>query len=171
MKPDLRSQNGYTLIEVIITAALAALLMSALSSVILTAVRAVDTATSRVEASSQIRGFEYFAYEDFADAGLPAAACTQASPCTTQPLVLTGIKASNSVAPSFSQYQVTYVWDGSSNLDRQIASTGSVIHAATGVSAFTWFVDTNATVVVNLTVTVGSYSESQAFRFRPQVNP
>jgi pantothenate synthetase len=42
---------------------------------------------------------------------------------------------------------------------------------ATDVSAFAWYVDTNSTVVVSITVTVQSYSESETFRFYPRINP
>lgn len=166
MTRHLRSQDGYTLIEVVITAALGALLMTALTSVILTANQAVTTASNRVEASSQIRSFEYFAYDDFAlsDRSRVSGSATSIS--------LAGTQASNNVQPVFNpNYTVTYTWDSSSNvLDRQVGANPAV-HAATNVTAFSWFVDANGTVVVNLTVTVGAYSESQTFRFYPSVNP
>lgn len=170
---DGKGQDGYTLVEVIITLAISSLLMSVLVSVILTTTRAFTTATGRVEASSQIRNFGFVAYDDFAQSGVPSGTgCgTPASPCTTQPLVLTGISASNSPTPTFAAYQVTYTWDGSDLLDRQLASTGSTTHAATNVTAFSWYVDTNSTVVVSLTVTVGTYQQSQTFRFLPRLNP
>jgi hypothetical protein len=66
-------------------------------------------------------------------------------------------------------FQVSYTWDGSNFLDRAIASTGVSEHAATNVTAFSWYIDTDATVVVSLTVTVQSYSESQTFRFDPRL--
>lgn len=146
-------QGGYTLIEVIIAVALGALLMSALASVLLTSYRATETASSRVEASGQIRNFEYFAYDDFARSSLSAlTGCTIAAQCTSPINLATA----------------TYTWDGSNFLDR---STGpATIHAATNVTTFLWYVDSN-TVVVNLTVTVRSYSESQTFRFYPRLNP
>lgn len=166
-----RGQDGYTLVEVIIAAALGALLLSALTSVVLTSWRGAATASGRVEASGQIRNFEYFAYDDFARSSTPnAGGCVQSSPCTTQPLVLTGFQVSNST-PVPASLQVTYAWDGSQFLDRTVSSTGATEHAATGVSAFSWYVDTNATVVVSLTVTVQAYSESQTFRFDPRMNP
>ncbi|TMG69190.1 MAG: prepilin-type N-terminal cleavage/methylation domain-containing protein [Chloroflexi bacterium] len=149
----LRGQGGFTLVELIVSVAIGALLLSALTSVVLTSWRGATVASSRVEASSQIRNFEYFAYDDFARSGIPnGSAC----PCTTQPLLLSG---------------VTYTWDGGSFLDRAVASTGATEHAATDVSAFTWYVDTNSTVVVSLTITIQAYSESQTFRFYPRVNP
>lgn len=164
-------QDGYTLVELIIAVALGALLMAALTSVVLTSWRAANVASSRVEASGQIRNFEYFAYDDFARSGTPSAAgCVPATPCTTQPLVLSGFQVSNST-PVPASYQVSYTWDGSNFLDRAIASTGVTEHAATNVTAFSWYIDTDATVVVGLTVTVQSYSESQTFRFDPRMNP
>jgi prepilin-type N-terminal cleavage/methylation domain-containing protein len=134
-----RDQSGYTLIEVVITSALTLVVMSALTSVVLTSVRAANTATGRVEASSQIRNFEYRAYDDFAHSGVPAASCSVSVPCSTAPLVLSGPQWHSS-PPSASNYQVD---------------------------------DTppKQTVVVNLTVVVLGYSESQTFRFYPRLNP
>jgi prepilin-type N-terminal cleavage/methylation domain-containing protein len=163
-------QGGFTLVELIIALAISGLLMVALTSVVLTSVRAASTASDRVEASSQIRIFQSFASDDFARSGAPdGGGC----PCTTQPLVLTGTQVSNSAQPVGATVQVTYTWDGSNFVDRQVGS-GPTIHAATDVSAFSWYVDTSGghpTVVVSLTVTVGAYSESQTFRFYPRVNP
>ena len=156
MKPRLSrratGQEGYTLVELIIAVAIGALLMSALTSVVLTAWRGTSVATGRVEASSQIRNFQYFAYDDFATSNISGlSGCT--SPCTS-PITLAA---------------VTYKWDGSNFLER--TNSQATIHAATNVTAFSWYVDTNFTVVVNLTVTVQSYSESQTFRFYPRINP
>jgi len=153
LRSHLNGQGGFTLVEVIISAAIGAVLLSALTSVVLTSWRGVTIATSRVEASSQIRNFEYFAYDDFARSATPnGSGC----PCTTQPLLLSG---------------VTYTWDGTNFVDRAVASTGATEHAATDVSAFSWYVDTNSSVVVSLTITIQTYAESQTFRFYPRVNP
>lgn len=172
----MKRQGGYTLVELIIALAIGVLLMSAVSSVVLTAWRASTIAGSRVEASSQVRTFQEFAYDDFAGAGTPiTGSCgTPSNPCTTQPLVLNGIQASNSTSPVTSPYQVAYTWDGSGIVDRQIGGGGPLMHAATNVSAFSWYVDTSSaspTVVVKMTVTVGTYSQSQTFRFYPRMNP
>ncbi len=155
MKPVLRrrqsGQNGFTLVELIIALAIGLLLMSALTSVVLTTWRGTTIAASRVEASSQIRNFQYFAYDDFATSNISSlSGC--ASPCTS-PITLAA---------------VTYQWDGSNFLDR--TSSQATIHAATNVTAFSVDVQPS-TVVVNLTVTVQSYSESQTFRFYPRVDP
>lgn len=167
-----RSQRGYTLIELIITAALGALLLSALTSVVLTTWRAVAVASSRVEASGQIRNFAFFAYDDFAGSGAPTpGACgTPANPCTTQPLALSGLHATGSTSAPTEMYQVTYSWDGSNFLDRQVGG-GATRHAATNVTAFSWFVDTNSTVVVSIKVTIDAYSQYQTFRFYPRMSP
>jgi prepilin-type N-terminal cleavage/methylation domain-containing protein len=165
----LRGQGGYTLVEVIISAAIGALLLAALTSVVYTSWHASTIASGRVEASSEVRNFEYFAYDDFARSSLPnAGGCVPSSPCTTQPLSLTGVKVSNST-PLPSGTSVTYSWDGSQFLDRTVAGVSE--HMATDVTAFSWYVDTNTTVVVSLTVTVQGYSQSQTFRFRPELNP
>ena len=173
--PRVRSQAGYTLVELIIALAISGFLMVALTSVVLTSVRAAATATNRVEASSEIRSFQSFAADDFARSGVPdGGGCgTAATPCTTEPILLVGTQVSNSTQPAASTVQVTYTWDGSSFVDRQIGG-GEAIHAATDVTAFSWYVDSSAarpTVVVSVTVTVGAYSESQTFRFYPRVNP
>jgi prepilin-type N-terminal cleavage/methylation domain-containing protein len=169
-----RNQDGFTLVEVIITAAIGAMVMTALTSVILTSVNASKVATSRVEASGQMRNFEFYAYDDFAHSGVPGTSgCgTVDNQCTTQPIVLNGLRATNSVTPATSPYQVSYSWDGAQFLDRQFG--GGATHTATSVTGFSWYVDSSAahpTVVVSLTVTVGNYSESQTFRFFPRVNP
>jgi len=176
VKPGLsayvKSQRGYTLIEVIISVAIGAILMAGLSSVVLTSVRASNVATSRVEASSQIRSFLFFAYDDFAHSGLSGlSGCTQPAPCTTQPITLTGMQVNISGQPIGTQ-TVKYTWDGSNDLDR--SAGGAPAHAATNVSSFAWYVISGpglSTVVVNLTVTVQAYSESQNFIFYPRVNP
>jgi prepilin-type N-terminal cleavage/methylation domain-containing protein len=166
-----RSQNGYTLIEVVVASAVAAIVMGGLTSVLLTSWRATSIASSRVEASSQIRNFEYFAYDDFARSRLPSSnSCTAATPCTTQPIVLNGSQVTNSATPVAAPYQVTYTWDGSGFVDR--AAGGASLHATTSCTWFSWYVDDSTprpTVVVNLTITVGSYQESQTLRFLPQV--
>src|SRR5260370_39875167 len=113
----LKGQDGYTLVEVIIASALGVLLMSALTSVVLTSWRGATIASSRVEASGQIRNFEYFAYDDFARSAAPTGSgCVPAAPCTTQPLVLSGYQVSNST-PVPAPFQATYAWYGSSLLD------------------------------------------------------
>jgi prepilin-type N-terminal cleavage/methylation domain-containing protein len=146
-------QDGFTLVEVIVTLALGVILLSAVSSVVLTSWRGAAIASSRVVASGQMRNFQTFAYDDFAKSDISTlGACTLDNPCKT-PIILAA---------------VTYAWDGSNFLDRKNSQT--TIHAATNVSAFSWYIDTN-TVVVKLTVTVAPYSQSQSFRFYPRLNP
>jgi prepilin-type N-terminal cleavage/methylation domain-containing protein len=161
-----RSQGGFTLVELIVASVIGLALMTALTSVFLTTSRSVNTATNRIEASGQIRNFELFAYDDFAQSGVPVpSGCgTVDDPCTTQPIALTGA--------------ISYTWDGSAFLDRQAGT--NTIHMATNVTSFSWYVDIaplHPTVVISLTVTVPrlgdvlAYSDSQTFRFVPQVNP
>jgi prepilin-type N-terminal cleavage/methylation domain-containing protein len=164
----LKGQSGYTLIELIITAAIGALLLGALVSVFLTTTRATDTATGRVEASGQVRNFEIFAYEDFTGAGLSdfSPGCTASSPCQTQ-ITLTEIPIDN---PG-QTYTVSYAWDKTNLfLDRTVGNNPP-LHAATNVAAFSWYLDTNRTVVVTLTIVVNSYTQSQTFRFYPRRSP
>jgi prepilin-type N-terminal cleavage/methylation domain-containing protein len=166
-----RSQSGYTLVEVVIASAIGAILMAALTSVILTSVQATDTADSRVEASSQIRSFQFYARDDFAHSTLPVpSGCgTAANPCTTQPIVLSGLAASNSTTPVATPFTVTYTWDGAAFVDRQVGASPSS-HSAIDVTAFSWYVS-GTEVVVSMTVTVRTYSESQSLAFHPEVNP
>jgi prepilin-type N-terminal cleavage/methylation domain-containing protein len=173
----LRGQGGYTLIELLIASAIAVIVMTGLTSVVLTSWRAVTTATSRVEASSQVRSFEFYARDDFALSSVPipsGCAGTAVSPCTTQPIVLQGLQASNAASPSASQVHVTYTWDaGTGVLDRQ-EGAGPSAHAATDVSAFSWYIDGTApyqTVVTTISITVQSYTETQTLRFHPYVSP
>ena len=173
-KSFIRSQGGYTLIEVVIASAIGAILMGGLFSVIFTSWQAVKTATSRVEASQQIRSFQFFAYDDFARSPLPDANGCVGSPPTNCTIALAGVQASNSSTPATAPYPVSYTWDVLTGfLDRNVG-TNPPIHAATNVTAFSYYVDgvaPNQTVVVSLTVTVQAYSESQTLRFYPQVNP
>ena len=175
MKKELRryagNQGGYTLVELIVASAVGVLVMTGLTSVIMTASRSGTVATSRVEASAQVRNFVFDANADFALSQTPVInSCSPGDPppCT---ITLTGLQASDSQPPLQTSYTVTYRWDGS-NVDRQIGST--TVHAATNVSAFSAVLTGAAphqTVLVTLTVTVQSYSETQALRFYPQVNP
>jgi prepilin-type N-terminal cleavage/methylation domain-containing protein len=173
------SQGGYTLVELIVASAIGLMVMTGLTSIVLTSWRANQTATSRVEASSQIRNFEFEAYDDFALSSLPlptGCLATIVSPCTTA-IVLQGSQASNATTPAIAPYQVTYTWDGASLLERQTqVGTNPPVNfdAATGVTAFSWYLDgsaPNQTVVVTISITVQSYVETQTLRFYPRVNP
>jgi type II secretory pathway pseudopilin PulG len=170
-----RSQGGYTLVELLVASALGLFVMTGLTSVVLTTWRAGTIATSRIEASGQIRNFQFEAYDDFALSNPPVPnGCTgtAASPCTT-PIVLQGVQASNAASPVTSPYQVTYTWDGANLLMRQVSGHPAV-EAASGVTAFSWYLDGSGLhqmVVVTISVTIQSYTETQALRFYPRVNP
>jgi prepilin-type N-terminal cleavage/methylation domain-containing protein len=172
-----KSQGGYTLVEVIVASAIGLMIMTGLTSVVLTSTRAGAIATSRIEASAQVRNFQFDANGDFALSGVPtiiSCAPGDPSPCS---ITLTGQQASNSVTPVASSYQVTYTWDGS-NIDRQVGSNPPT-HIATGVKAFSAVLSGTApyqTVIVTMTVQVlfsssQTYAETQALRFYPRVNP
>jgi prepilin-type N-terminal cleavage/methylation domain-containing protein len=170
-----KDQSGYTLVELIVASAIGLFVMTGLTSMVLTTWRAGATAASRIEASGQIRNFQFAADDDFALANLPTpigCAATAASPCTT-PIVLRGVQASNATNPTTSAYQVTYTWDGSNLLMRQVNGNPPV-EAANGVTAFSWYLDGSVShqmVVVTISVTVQSYTETQTLRFFPRVNP
>ncbi len=170
----LRRQDGFTLVEIVITAAIGAIVMGALVSVILTSVRSTDVASSRVEASAQVRSFESFAYDDFASAQVQnGATCTVSNPCSSA-IVVSATQVTNAQPPVASADVITYAWDQTSFVDRSAASTGVSRHVAANVTAFSWYLDQTTqfpTVVISITVTVSNYSESQTFRFYPRLNP
>lgn len=175
MKPSLgryvRGQEGYTLVELIVASAIGLAVMTGLTSVVLTSWRASVIATNRIEAGSEIRNFQLTAYDDFAGSSVPGPSSCVNSPCT-QPIVLSGVRVNG--AP----YQVTYSWDGTAVLNRQLQGQPNPQHVALDVTGFSWYVDSpptgHPTVVVNLTVTIGNpsgltYSESQTLRFYPRL--
>ena len=180
-----KSQSGYTLIELMVASAIGVIVLSGLTSVVLSSVRAGRVATSRIEASSQIRSFQFDAYDDFAlsqvcaGASLPTtcngvptlSGCARGNPppCT---ISLSGLQASNAPVPVLSPVQVTYTWDGV-NVDRKVGPNPAR-HAATNVTAFSAVIAGSypyQTVVVTMTVDVQSYSETQTLQFYPRVNP
>jgi type II secretory pathway pseudopilin PulG len=169
-----RRQAGYTLIEVVIATAIGLFVMGSLTSIVLTTVLAANTATSRVEASNQVRGLQLAAYDDFALSRPPAPCGTAASPCTT-PLVLRGKRMPNQATGAPADYSVTYLYDPAKQVvTRQIGSSSR--NAANNVTAYSWYTDNSGirpTVVISLTVTVGfyntTYSQSQTMRFYPRV--
>ena len=175
-----RRQAGYTLIEVVIASAIGVLVLGSLTSIVLTTVMAANTATSRVEASGQIRGFQLTAYDDFALSKPPIAigcGTSAGSPCTTQALVLQGSRMPNLATGAAAPYSATYSWDSTNMVvTRQIAG-GSSRTIASNITAYSWYVDsaviTRPSVVISLTVTVGfynaPYSQSQTMRFYPRV--
>ncbi len=175
-----RDQRGFTLIEVMVSSIIGLIVMTALTSVVFTSWRGWQVATGRVEASSQVRSFEFFAYDDFAQSAPPApggCGTSQATACTTQPIVLVGTRAVNAPNPAVNfNYQVQYLWDGKSFLDR--IANGSRVHAATEVTGFSWYVvpqppvpghPQRDTVVVTLTVTEQGYAETQTLQFYPRI--
>lgn len=173
-----RAQAGYTLIEVIIATAIGLMVMSALTSVIVTTVIGTNAATSRVEASSQVRTFELSAYDDFALSRPPAPTGCGTGPgdlCTTQQMTLRGSRMPNQVGGVATPYTVVYAWDpGLHQITRTTGGASRV--AASNVTGFTWYVNTNGAqpvVVVSMSVTVGfyntTYTDSQTFLFYPRV--
>jgi hypothetical protein len=148
----------------VVSAAIGAILMAGLTSVIVTSVRGINIATSRIEASSQIRSFQFFAMDDFARSGLPSSAgCTVDSPCT-QAILLVG-------RTRLASYDVIYRWDDA-RFFLERAAGDSTHRVATGVKNFSWYIDGSPpkqTVVVNLKITVQDYSEFQTLRFYPRL--
>lgn len=174
-----RRQGGYTLIELIIATAIGLVVMGALTSVVLTTVLADNAATSRVEASAQIRNFQSMAYDDFAlsRAPSPAGCGTVSIPCTTQAMTLSGLRMPNQTAGSPMAYSASYTWNPASQTITRTVGSGTQV-VATNVTGYSWYVDPNGArpaVVVSMTVTVSSYdatySESQSLLFYPRVAP
>jgi prepilin-type N-terminal cleavage/methylation domain-containing protein len=172
-----RGQAGYTLIELIVATTIGVLVMSAVVSVLVTSIVGVNTATTRVEASSQIRSFQLTAYDDFALSRPPAAAgCgTPSSPCTTQPMVLSGSRVPNQPTGAPTPFTATYTWDPAGQTITRSTGVGSRT-AAGNVTAFEWYVDSSGqhpVVVVAMSVTVGfyntTYTQSQTLLFYPRI--
>jgi prepilin-type N-terminal cleavage/methylation domain-containing protein len=167
------NQAGYTLIELVIATALGVIVTGALTSVVLTGVMAANSATSRVEASGEIRNFELAAYDDFALSRLPVDPdCAKSKPCTVKPLELNGFTKPATRGNKAPVKKVTYTWK--SGLRPQVvtreAESNRVV--ASNVTAFGWYLE-GPTVVVQLTVTVRFYNashvQSQTLRFYPRV--
>jgi prepilin-type N-terminal cleavage/methylation domain-containing protein len=164
-----RAQAGFTLIELIVATTIGLVIMTALGSVLFTTYQANTIATSRVQASSIIGLFQATAHDDFALSSLPPVpgGCgTVAQPCTQQAIQLAGCRG-----PAQS-YRVVYAWSSSAKQVGRTLNGVSVNAAATGVSAFSWYIDGAApyqTVVITLTATVGSYNQTQTLRFYPRV--
>lgn len=174
-----RSQGGFTLIELIIASAMGLVVMSALTSVVFTTYQADQMATSRVNAAGQIRSFQQTAYGDFATSSVPTTpgGCgTLAQPCAQgQAIILHGCAwVSNPALPDGGSWQartVTYGWDSTAQVVNRTVSPAPPHVSATGVPALSWYVDSAAgqTVVVTITATAGTYSQSQTMRFYPRV--
>jgi prepilin-type N-terminal cleavage/methylation domain-containing protein len=173
-----RRQAGYTLIELIVASAIGLLVMVALTSVVLTSVLATDTATSRVEASAQIRNFQLTAYDDFAlsQPPNPVGCGTKASPCTTQDMLLQGDRMPIAPGSPPPPYAVRYAWDPNQHLITRFVGASSRV-AASNVKSYSWYLDrtgAHPVVVVSMTVTAASfystsYAESQTLLFYPRV--
>jgi prepilin-type N-terminal cleavage/methylation domain-containing protein len=168
-----QAQAGFTLIELLIATAIGLVVMSALTSVVFTTYQANKIATSRVEASGEIRNFQQLAYDDIALSSLPPspAGCgTSAQPCSQEPIRLQGCNGSNPSAPQ--SRSVLYTWNsGTQLIDRQVGGV-SVGPAASDVTGFSWYLDgatPNPTVVATITVTVGTSTQTQTLRFYPRV--
>jgi len=172
-----RRQAGFTLIELIIATAIGVLVMGALTSVVLTTVLAANTANGRIQASSQVRSFQFTAYDDIASAQLPAPVGCGATgtPCTTQDMILQGcLQPTNAGDPGI-VHTVRYAWDPAAQEVRRYSATSRHV-VATNVTRFSWYLDPVAhptSVVVSMTVTVAAYntiySESQTLTFYPRI--
>jgi hypothetical protein len=136
-----------------------------------------NTATGRIEASSQIRNFQLMAYDDFALSRppVPSGCGTATNPCTTQDMILAGDRMPNESAGSAVPFTVRYAWDPVQQVVTRYVGGGDQT-AAANVTAYSWYVDSteeHPVVVVRLTVTVDffdtDYSESQTLLFYPRV--
>jgi prepilin-type N-terminal cleavage/methylation domain-containing protein len=173
----LRRQAGFTLIELLVATTIGLLVMSALTSVVVLTMISTNAATGRVEASGQIRNFELFAYDDFAlsHPPVPSGCGTAGNPCTTQPMVLSGLRMANQASAPATSFTVSYSWStATQSVTRAIGSSSQT--AAGNVTSFSWYVDATGArpvVVIALTVTIGfyntSYSQSQTLLFYPRI--
>lgn len=171
----LRSQSGFTMIELLVATVIASVILVALTSVVFTTYQADQTATSRVEASGELRNFQQVAYDDFAGSTIPTApgGCgTSGQPCTQAAIQLSGCAMNG--AGTLQQRTVSYTWTAASDtIERQVNSS-TVETTASGVTAFNWYLDgtaPNQSVIVSLTVTVKAVSQSETMQFYPRVAP
>ncbi len=171
----MHQQGGFTLIELMIATAIGLVVLTALTSVLFTTYQANQIATSRVEASGQIRNFEETAYDDFALSSLPPTpgSCGSAGqPCTQDSIQLKGCAMTNSATPSLQSRTIAYAWNkGTQSIDRHV-NAAPVNPVASSVTAFSWYIDGVApsqSVVVTMTVTISTYSQTQTLRFHPRV--
>jgi prepilin-type N-terminal cleavage/methylation domain-containing protein len=173
-----RSQAGFTLVELLVATAIGTLVMGALTSIILTTALSTNVATSRIDASNQVRSFQLTAYDDVALSAIPSpSGCgTEANPCTTQAIDLQGIRMPNVDTGVAAPYSVSYIWDPTTHTVSRQVGGGPDRTVATGVTSFAWYIDgggAHPVIVVSLTVTIAtynaSYSESQTLRFYPRV--
>lgn len=172
-----QSQAGYTLVEVLVATAIGAIVIGAVTSIVVTTAMATNVTTSHVDATTQIRDFQLNAYDDFTRSAMPVASgCVSFVTRCSTPMTLIGSRMPNQVGGAAAPYTVTYTWDPIQQLVVRQVSGGASRTVASGVTSYSWYVDSSAahpTVVVNLTVTVNtynaSYSETQAFRFYPRV--
>jgi prepilin-type N-terminal cleavage/methylation domain-containing protein len=172
----MHQQGGFTLIELMIATAIGLVVLTALTSVLFTTYQANQIATSRVEASGQIRNFEETAYDDFALSSLPPTpgGCGSSSqpPCTQDSIQLKGCAMTNSATPSLQGRTIAYAWNkGTQSIDRHVNAV-PVNSVASSVTAFSWYIDGVApsqSVVVTMTVTISTYSQTQTLRFHPRV--
>jgi type II secretory pathway pseudopilin PulG len=175
------SQGGYTLVELIIATAIGTLVLGAMASIVLTTATGANVAMSHMDASSQIRTFQINAYDDVAFSSLPApSGCgTQGNPCTTQALLLQGLRMPNQPLPGQAptQTSVTYSWDPTQHLVTRQIGDGVARTVASNVTSYSWYIDSNGahpSLVIALTVTEVNYNatftEVQTFRFNPQVS-
>jgi prepilin-type N-terminal cleavage/methylation domain-containing protein len=172
-----RNQAGFTLIELMIASALGLMVMAALASVVLTSVISDNTAMGRIEASAQIRNFQATTYDDFvlARAPVPSSCGTSGNPCTSEELILRGLRVPNVVGGVAVPDTVRYAWDpGQQQVIRYWGSSSRIV--ASNVTTYSWYVDQsggNPSLVVSMTVTIPSYnatySESQTLRFYPRI--
>ena len=176
-------QAGFTLVELIIATAIGLVVMTGLTSIMFTAYRADRQATSRVEAAGQIRTFEQSAFKDFTLSSVPQTppTCgTKATPCTQDPIQLSGCSITSNDGGAthvWQSHKVTYTWNNTTQVVTRNVGAGVTFPAASDVTAFSWYLEgtsPNQSVVVTIAVTVNwaqssPYTQSQAFRFYPQV--
>ena len=171
-----RRQAGHTLIELIVASAIGLMVMGAMTSIVLTMALGANTATSRIEASAQIRNFQLTAHDDFvlSRPPVPTGCGTPANPCTTQDMILSGSRMPNSGGLAL-PFTARYAWDSTQQLVRRfVGGTSRVV--ASSVTNYSWYLDRSGdhpSVVVSMDVRVGfyntTYTETQTLLFYPRV--
>ncbi|MHB8571836.1 MAG: PulJ/GspJ family protein [Candidatus Dormibacteria bacterium] len=170
-------QAGFTLVELMISAALASFILAATVSVIWVAVGANNTWNPRLQANAQVRDLQLAVQYDLEHDSIVLApqsgsGCTPTTLGTS--LTLTGVQMSNVATPAPSVTSVTYGYDSSGK--RVSRSTGTAVasdpvYVARNVTAFTWSIDAGCVLVVNMTATdpAASFTDAETLRFRSPV--
>jgi prepilin-type N-terminal cleavage/methylation domain-containing protein len=163
----MRSQAGYTLVEMILALGIGTMLIAGTALLLWTMFTANHTSDVRLQASAQIRNFQLAFHDDVVLNNRPVSItgnCTPPGPCT---ISLSGSRF-NQGASGPGAFSVTYSYS-SGTVTRQVSGAGAT-EVAKNVARFCPGVSAGNVVTVNLTAqdSLGAYSETQTLKFDPR---